>query len=255
MPASRDHRGVHEGGGVQAVHRDLGRGKLAGQVEGERGQRELGPAVGVHSVVSGLELGIGGVERDLAERAHVDDPGRRRCGQQRHEQPGQQHRCEIVDGEPQFVAVRAYLPRLARRAEANPRVVDQHIEPRHLRADQGRQLPHVAERGQISDVTPRAAAKLRGKVRHARRIASVGQDLPAGTGQLPGQVAAQPGGGTGDKHGRRGVSHMSSSTVRSASRGPGAPRTHTRRAPVLPIMIAYAPRTESPAGSKAEENR
>ena len=28
-------------------------------------------------------------------------------GQQRHEQPGEQHRREIVDGEPQFVAVRA----------------------------------------------------------------------------------------------------------------------------------------------------
>jgi len=39
--------------------------------EGERRQRELGPAVGLHSVVPGLELGIGGVERDLAERAHV----------------------------------------------------------------------------------------------------------------------------------------------------------------------------------------
>ncbi len=72
------------------------------------------------------------------------------------------------------MAVRAYLPSLARRAEADPRVVHQHIELRHLRADQGRKFPHVAEPGQISDVAPRTAAELRGKVRHARRVASVG---------------------------------------------------------------------------------
>ena len=95
-------------------------------------------------------------------------------GQQRHKQPREQHRREIVDGEPQFEAVRAHLPPLARRAEADPRVVHQHIKPRHLRADQGRKFPHAAEPGQISDVAPRAAAKLGGQVRHARRVASVG---------------------------------------------------------------------------------
>ena len=150
--------------GCRQFDRHPGRLELAGQAEGKRGQRELGPAVGVGSVVPVLEPGIGGVERDLTERAHVDDPGRCRCGQQRHQQPGEKHRREIVDGEPELVAVRTHLPSLARRAEADPRVVHQHVKPRHLRADPGRKVPYLAERGQVGDIAPRAAAELRSKV-------------------------------------------------------------------------------------------
>jgi len=160
-----------------------------------------------------LELGIGGVECDLADRAHVEDPGRRRRGQQRHEQPGEQDRREIVHGEPQFVAVRADLPSFARRAEADRRVVHQHIEARHFGIDPGRQVPHLAERGQVSDKATGTATQLGGKERHPGRIPPVGEYLPAGAHQLLGQVTAKPGGRTGDKHGRRHVSHLASSIV------------------------------------------
>jgi len=135
--------------------------------------------------------------------------------QQRHEQPGEQDRREIVDGESQLVAVRADLPSPARRAEADRRVVHQHIKPRHVRLDPGRKVPHVAERGQVSDEAAGTAAQLGGKVSHPNRIASVGEYLPAGARQLLGQVTAEPGGRTGDKHGRRHVSHLASSIVDS----------------------------------------
>src|SRR5437868_6429669 len=39
--AADDHRGIHEGRRVQAVHRYPDRLELTGQAEGERGQREL----------------------------------------------------------------------------------------------------------------------------------------------------------------------------------------------------------------------
>jgi hypothetical protein len=42
------------------------------------------------------------------------------------------------------VAISAHLPSLARRAEADPRVVHQHVKPRHLRADPGREFPYLA---------------------------------------------------------------------------------------------------------------
>ena len=84
------------------------------------------------------------------------------------------------------MAVRAHLPSLARRAEADPRVVHQHVKPRNLRADPGRKVPYLAERSQIGDITLRTAAKLRGQAGHARRIASVDKYLPAGPSELRG---------------------------------------------------------------------
>jgi hypothetical protein len=46
----------------------------------------------------------------------------------------------------------------------------------------------------------------------------VGKYLPAGPRELPGQIAAKPGGSTRDEHGRRGVSHLLSSGQISISR-------------------------------------
>jgi hypothetical protein len=154
---------------------------------------------------------VAGCEQFTVTWAASSWPGRRRS-QQRHEQPGEQDRREIVNGEPQLVAVRADLPPFARRAEADRRVVHQHVKPRHCCRDPGRQVPHVAERGQVSSKAPDTlAAQLGAKVSHPGRIASVRQHLPAGVRQLPGQVTAEPGGRAGDKHGRRHVSHLASS--------------------------------------------
>jgi hypothetical protein len=161
-----------------------------------------------------LEAGLARVERELANRADVEDPGRRRRSQQRQEQPGEQHRRQVVDGEPELMTVRAQLPSLSRRAKADGGVVDQDVEPRRLRADLGRQVRDLAEHGQVGDKAPGAAAELGGQAGHPYRITSVGEDLPAGARELPGQVPAKPGGSPGDQHDRCGVSHLSSSSIR-----------------------------------------
>jgi hypothetical protein len=73
-----------------------------------------------------VHLQVGEVDGSLSDRTHVDEP----CGslvlERRDRPPGEQRRSEVVDGQPQFVTVRAELPPArGRSARADPGVVEQ----------------------------------------------------------------------------------------------------------------------------------
>ena len=95
---------------MDAVDDDAGTVEVGGQVEGPRGQGELGAPVRAHPVVPAGHLQVGEVDRLLPDRADVDDAARR-VGTQGAEQPaGQRHRREIVDRPAQLVPVARQLP-------------------------------------------------------------------------------------------------------------------------------------------------
>ena len=123
---------------MQAVHGDLGGGDPIGQLEAEHDLGELALLVGPDAAVVVLEHEVVEVERLLTDRCDVDDPCRCGAPEQRQQLEGEQEGGQVVDGEPQFVAVGADPAGATLGfAGADSGVVDQDVEP-------VRRRPHVA---------------------------------------------------------------------------------------------------------------
>ena len=106
-PGLQHHLGRHERGGVERGHGHAGALELLREVVREHDLRELALAVGLDARVAPLQHHVVEVDRGLAGRADVDDPGGRRAAEQREEAADEQVPREVVDGEAELVAVHA----------------------------------------------------------------------------------------------------------------------------------------------------
>ena len=100
-----DHLRRHVCGRVKARRRDTVLAQLLGQIKREHDLRQLALTVGLDAAVAALEHDVVEIDRCLAGGAHVYDPRRRGAGEQGHEQPRQQVAGQVIQGEPQLVAV------------------------------------------------------------------------------------------------------------------------------------------------------
>ena len=178
-----DDLGRHVRRRVQAGGGDAAALQLLGQVEREQDLRELALAVRAHPVVALVEHHVVEVDRHLPAGGDVHDPRRRRPAQQVEQPPGQRVAGEVVDREPELVAVRALHPLAAAGdVAADAGVVDQDVEPRLAREHVFGQSPHLGERGQIGPVGahPVAAAQLRHRRGDPLLAAPVDQNGRAG---------------------------------------------------------------------------
>src|SRR5215207_1596266 len=138
---------------VKAVDGDLVRGDALGQLDRVHDLGELRLTVGTRAaVVAGQHRAVE-IDRRLAERGHVDDPGRGAVPQQRQEPLSEQEPGQIVDGEAELIAVAALLaPPALREAGANAGVADQHVQLLMGLLDLVGERTHLAKVRQIGEM-------------------------------------------------------------------------------------------------------
>ena len=96
---------IHQRRRVQAIHGYGIVGEFCRQVEGERDQCELAAIVGPRTCVVVIHTQICKAYRCLSGGCHNDDPRRFTVFQTGNESSSQERRGEVIDGEPQLVAV------------------------------------------------------------------------------------------------------------------------------------------------------
>src|SRR5205085_6598358 len=128
--------------------------------------------------------------------------------QQRQETQGQDERCEVVDREPELVAVLALLTiRPGRLPASHAGVVDEHVQAVVVLLDLARQAARRPERGEVGQIAADAivARVLPDRVGGARqldRVPAVDQYGRALGRQPLGDGAPEPVGGAGHEDGR-----------------------------------------------------
>ena len=187
---------------MEAGHRDRVRVEPLGELEARGDLRELALPVRARPAVPALELWIVEVDRRLAERGDVDDPGRLAALQQGEEAHGQQEAGEVVDREPQLQPVPALLARgPVGTAGADAGVADQDVELVGAALDLAREPPHLLQRRQIR-LEGRRSSELRAQLVELLAAAAMEQDSRATRVQLAGHTPPEPVGGAGDEDGR-----------------------------------------------------
>ena len=169
-----NHRRRHIARRMQAIDRHAGPFERIGEIEGEHDLRQLALHIGAAAGIAAAQHDIVKIDRLLTGGGDIDDARRRAGREQRQQQRRQRKAREIIDGEAQFAARRIHPPLRARAARADPRIVDEQVEPPGAVANGAREAAHFVERRKIGgketglaaaafdfghDLPPRAASR------------------------------------------------------------------------------------------------